>query len=174
MSNGIIALVINERSVRDELTSLLGLPPDKVRSYPTATDAMMSMPSTPFAAIIVDAMVFPGLGSDDPEVHQLALLIPDTKMNKAVLYWQVALRLIKSVRATGSRNENTPLVFIFPDLPLRHAGMGADQLTREAVDADLQDWQPAVAVYGKQLADVAELTRRYIVDQAASDEASVE
>ena len=141
------AMLINDKGSRSELAGIVASQGVAADEYPTAAKALGMFSATRYDLIVIHWKVYPGLKPSDPEIQELAAMIPVSRMNRNALYWETALRVIDIIRTAGLPNESTPLIVIFPDLGRTDFGAG-DRLTSEAVHADLAKRQPATIVSG--------------------------
>jgi hypothetical protein len=145
------AFLIAERALRSRLAGCIDSPGVTVDEFPTAAKALVEFTDTSYDLIVLHWKVHPGLGAGDTRIDELATLIPNAKYNRNVFYWEVGLRVIDLIRSEDSANQTTPVIIIFPDLSQSGYGRG-DELTRDAVDADIAIRQPIEAIYGLSMA----------------------
>jgi len=160
-----VALLINERAVRAKLMADIGLPDVVFKEYSTASAALNDLSSKQFDLIIIDWKVYPGYGSSDMEIRELADAIPNSVHNENLLYWQTELRVINIIRDRDSQNRDTPIILRFPDIPLVHAFGMDDILTRETVQTDLQEKQGIGVLYGAGVPELANAVRQILLPE---------
>ena len=161
-----MAMLINERAVRSELRKAIGRPDLQIDEYATATEALKGLSSKGYALIVIDWKVYPGFGSDDPAIAEYADMIPKMRHNENLLYWQVELRVLESIRAAESPNRDTGVLLRLPEIPpIALFGVG-DDLTRESIEEDLRGKEPVEAFYGVALAAWAE-AMKHRLDRSA-------
>ncbi len=129
-----IALVFNNKAFRESLRDALGA--HDISGYATAADALYDLSGTSFDLILLDAVTYPGFGSSDSHINDLAALIPKSEHNDTLLYWEVALRVIDCMRDDTSPNATTPIGIRVSDTLPASIGMG-DVLSKSAVRKDL-------------------------------------
>ena len=154
-----VAFLIGEEALRKKLAKCIGPDNLTLEEYPTATKALTAFSSEQYDLIVIHWKVYPGFGSGDPRIDELAELIPNIELNANVFYWEVGLRVIDAIRAEDTPNQATPVIAIFPDLG--RAGFGAgDELNRESIESDIASRQPAEAIYGSSEADFTNAVTR--------------
>lgn len=141
------ALLINDRVLRTRLTACAPLADGTVEPYPTAAKALAPLLARRYDVIVLHWKVHPGFASGDDRIEELAYLLPRTKLNQNVLYWEVGLRILDLLREEESANRTTPVCVIFPPLG-RFTFETGDALSRESVEGDLATRQPAHAIFG--------------------------
>ena len=143
-----LALLANERALRAKLAKCItGVTEVAVEEYPTAAKALAKLSAKHYDLVALHWQVYPGLGSGDSHIDQLASLIPHAKLNRNLLYWEVGLRVIDMIREEDCPNRTTPVVVMLPELG-RSVFCEPDVLTRDAVERAIAARQPAEAVYG--------------------------
>jgi len=158
-----IALLINERAIREAFVAGIGGENVGIKEYSTAADALREFLSKRFDLIVLDWKIYPGYGCSDVEIRELATLIPVSPGNENLLYWQVALRVIDNIRSEESQNVRTPVIFRFPQLPELYVfGMG-DDLTKETISTDLKGKGLIETIYGVNMKEFIELARKRMV-----------
>lgn len=140
-----VALLINDKESRAVLARSIEAKGGTTDEYPTAAKAVGMFGATRYDLILIHWQVYPGLKPSDPRIKDLAAMIPVVSMNRNILYWETALRVIDIIRMEDSPNKTTPLMVIFPALGKSTFEAG-DRLARESVDTDLADRQPATVV----------------------------
>ncbi len=160
------AFLIAERALRSRLAGCIDASGTTVDEFPTAAKALEALAETPYDLIVLHWKVHPGLGAGDKRIDELATLIPNAKYNRNVFYWEVGLRVIDLLRSEASANQATPVITIFPDLAPSGYGCG-DELTRDAVEADIAIRQPIEAIYGFSLGAFRETVARLRPDHRA-------
>ncbi|MBT3295068.1 MAG: hypothetical protein HN919_11835 [Verrucomicrobia bacterium] len=140
-----VALLINDRESRAALARSIEAKGGRADEYPTAAKAAGMFGATRYDLILIHWQVYPGLKPSDPSLKELAAMIPVVSMNRNILYWETALRVIDIIRMADSPNRTTPLMVIFPALGTSTFEAG-DRLARESVESDLADRQPATVV----------------------------
>jgi hypothetical protein len=156
-----VAFLIGEQALRRKLAGLIGPADVTVKEYPTAAKALTKLVEEGYDLIVIHWKVYPGFGSGDKRIDELAGMIPGVKLNRNVLYWEVALRVIDAIRAEGSVNRATPVIVILPKLGPSGPGTG-DQLTKESVQSDIAARQPAEAVYGSSAVEFSKAFARHL------------
>ena len=146
-----IAFLIGERALRQKLAEPLSSPDVTIETFATAALAVGPFETKRYDLIVLHWKTYPGFGSGDSKLDNLAGLIPTVELNRNLLYWEVGLRMIKRLREEESPNRETPLIVLFPDLG--KAVFGGDQLTRESVLSDLSTRGPAQALFGSSRDD---------------------
>lgn len=156
-----VAFLVGERALCARLVGCVASEDVTVKEYPTAAKALTKLETERYDLIVIHWKVFPGLGSGDPSIDELADLIPMAEMNRNVLYWEVTLRVMDAIRAEDSSNRATPVIVVLPELGPAGFGIG-DELTRESVESDLTPRQPAEAVYGTSAVAFSEAAARFL------------
>jgi hypothetical protein len=157
-----IALLINEKAARAKIVAGIGGDNLVIKEYPTAADALREFTVRRFDLIVMGWKVYPGYGCNDAEIRELATLIPNSPDNENLLYWQVALKVICNTRDEDSRNNLTPVIFRFPELPESYTFGAGDVLTREAIATDLEGKGLIEAVYGVTMESFVGLLRKKV------------
>lgn len=129
-----IALIFNDRTFRESLRDALS--PHDTLEYATAADALYDITGKAVDMILLDAVTYPGFGSGDGHINDLAALIPKSEHNDTLLYWEVTLRVIDRIREEGTPNANTPIGVRVSDTLPSSISMG-DVLSKSAVRKDL-------------------------------------
>jgi len=145
-----IALLMNQESARTNLARVMGQANATVDEYSTASKALVKLTTVRYDLVAIHWKVYPGVGSGDPSIDELAALIPHTELNRNLLYWEVGLRVIDAMREEGSPTRETPVIVMFPNLGPSTFNTG-DDLARESVESDLAIRQPACAVFGSSI-----------------------
>ena len=141
-----VALLVNDRTSREALARRIAEWGGAVDQYPTAAKAIDMLGATRYDLVVMHWQVYPGQKASDPKVRELAAMIPVVRLNRNVLYWETALRVIDTIRVDESPNRGTPLMVIFPDLGKTHFDTDDDRLARETVESDLASRQPATII----------------------------
>lgn len=129
-----IALIFNNKSFRESLRNALG--GHDVSEYATAAAALHDLTVSAHDLILLDAVTFPGFGSGDSHINELAALIPKSELNDTLLYWEVTLRVVDRMREANAPNAATPIGIRVSETLPASIGMG-DVLSRAAVRKDL-------------------------------------
>lgn len=153
------AFLISERALRLRLAKHLEPHYGEIEEYPTAAKALTRLVVRHYDLIVMHWKVYPGFGSGDSRIDELAGLIPNMKLNSNAFYWEVGLRVLDLIRADDSANCSTPVIVVFPDLAQSSFGMG-DQLSRDSVESDLSTRQPAEALFGVSAVESSEFLAR--------------
>ena len=142
-----VALLINDKESRVELAGCIADKGGTADEYPTAAKALGMLNATRYDSILMHWQAHPGLKPSDPQIKQIATMLPVVTMNRNVLYWETALRVIDIIRVEESPNKSTPVIVIFPGLGESQFEAG-DRLSKEAVESDLAERQPATIISG--------------------------
>ena len=141
-----ILLLVNDKRVREALTA--GVDPGiEAVVHPTVSAAECSLAGRPFDLIVIDTKVYPGFGSRDAIIQELARVLPSVCYSENLAYWQVGLQAIEMIRGEGSANAETPILIRFPPLVKTEIGV-QDVLTEEAVLDDLKRMAPIEPLFG--------------------------
>lgn len=95
------ALLINDRESREELARAVEAEGGAADEYGTAAKAIGMLGATAYDIILIHWQVRPGKKPSDPKIKELAAMIPVVHMNRNVLYWETALRVIDTLRVEG-------------------------------------------------------------------------
>jgi hypothetical protein len=140
-----VALLINDKESRETLARGIQAKGATTDEFATAAKALGMLVASRYDLIVIHWQVHPGIKASDPKLQELASMIPVISMNRNVLYWETALRVLDIVRAEDSMNKATPVIVLFPGLD--EPGFKAeDRLARESVDSDLAKRQPATVI----------------------------
>ena len=148
-----VALLINDRESREDLSKGLETEGRTTDEYATAAKALGMLCATRYDLILMHWKVHPGQRPGDPQIKELATLIPVVSRNRNVLYWETALRIIDMARMEDSPNRATPIMVIFPDLG-QSTFESQDRLSEEAVQADLAAREPATLITEMRREDI--------------------
>jgi hypothetical protein len=150
-----VAVLINRRADREVVSARIGSADVSVDQYATATQALGALVRTRFDLIVMEGKVYPGFGCPDAAIRELAEMLPNNRYSENLLYWQVGLRILETVRSDEGRNRETPVVIRFPELQNYSFAVG-DELTRDSVESDLEDKGPVTPCFGVPMAAFAE------------------
>jgi len=156
-----VVFLVGERALRERYAKCIESADVEIEAYPTAAKALVKLETRPYDLVAIHWKAYPGFASGDPRIDELAELIPATKLNQNVLYWEVALCVIDALRAEDSPNQATPVIAILPVLGRGGYGTG-DDLTIDSVESDIAARQPAQVVYGTSASDFANAASRYL------------
>jgi hypothetical protein len=145
-----ILLLVNDKRVRESLAAGLNPGIDAV-FHPTVSAAEYSLAGRPFDLIVIDTKVYPGFGSRDAVIQELARVLPSVCYSETLAYWQVGLQAIDMIRGKGSANADTPILIRFPTLMKTEVGV-QDVLTEDAVLDDLKSKAPIEPLCGLDVA----------------------
>jgi len=158
------AFLIGERALRVRYAKCLESADAVIDEFPTASKALTELERERYDLVVIHWKVFPGFGSGDERIDELASLLPDTEFNRNLFYWEVGLRVIDLMRDEESPNLITPVVAVFPNLQESGFGIG-DQLTRESVRSDIDSRRPARAVFGPSITDFSDAVAELLPEQ---------
>ena len=136
-----IAFLINERALRAKFAKCVHSSGVTIDEYSTAAKALGKLSTNRYDLIVIHWKVHPGLGSGDPRIDELAMMIPNSKLNRNVFYWEVGMRVLDTAHAEDSANRETPAILLLPELD--RPVFADDQLTKESVESDIAARQPA-------------------------------
>lgn len=131
-----VSVLINRRDLREAICNKVTGPGSLAAGYATASDALSKILSTRHDLIVIDAKVYPGLGSTDSSISEFATLLPKTEYNENVLYWEACLRVVALIRADDSINRETPIILRVPQSILTPVD-GSDALDPNGIERDL-------------------------------------
>lgn len=140
-----IALLINDKEFREVLSAQLRATFAEVVEFPTGAKALGMFEASRYDSIVIHWKVYPGLNAGDPELQELAAIIPTVSMNRNVLFWAAARRVLDVIRADHSANKLTPVMVLLSGLDEPN-GEDRDRLARESIDRDLAGSQPVIVV----------------------------
>jgi hypothetical protein len=161
-----IALLVNDKDSRTELVRSVEASGATADEYATAAKAIGMFGATRYDLIIIQWQVHPGLKPSDPSIKELAAMIPVVSMNRNVLYWETALRVIDIIRMEESPNKATPIILIFPDLG-ESAFEAGDRLAKESVESDLAERQPAIIVTKTLREEITAIVEQQLIAEKA-------
>ncbi len=141
-----ILMLVNDRRVRDALKAGLDSSFEMVFA-PTVSAAEDALVGRVFDLIVIDTKVYPGFGSRDAVIQELARVLPTICCCENLAYWQVGLQAIDITREEGSANAEKPILIRFPTLMKTEVGV-QDVLTEEAVLDDLKVRRPIEPLFG--------------------------
>lgn len=154
-----MALLINEKAVRERLGKAIESPDIAVRGYPTAAKALAEFANERYDLIVIDWQVHPGFESGVAVIDQLAAEIPKISGDRRLYYWEVGRSVIDAIRAGESPNHATPMIVIFPDFD--QCGVNGN-ISRDAAEADIAAKQPAEPLFGSSTGSLKEAVARHL------------
>lgn len=149
-----VALLINERLMRARVAEQLRSTAERVDEFPTATEALKAFAARAYDVIAIEWKVYPGFGSEDSLIQEMATLIPQAQHTANLLYWQTGLRVIEKLREDDAPCRAARIVVRFPMLAPDYTGADSE-LTRETVDSDLARYPGVTRLLGASLDEFA-------------------
>ena len=156
-----VLLILNERALREFIKDAFDTRDHAFTACGTAVQALDHIKSISFDVIVLEAKMFPGMGSQDPVLSDMAAMLPQSKYNEMLLHWQVACRVMEIARESDSRNRLTPLIIKFPLDAESILHSSGDTLNREAVQKDLQSLGPTLPLFEARAVNIIDALRNY-------------
>jgi hypothetical protein len=156
-----VAILMNERALRARVGQAAAAAGATVKEYSTAAQALAGVAENAHDLIVMDWKGFPGVGSMDSALNDLAAMIPEAELNQNLIYWEVALRVLDAVREEDSPNRSTPVIIRCPE-PVPAGFDAGDSLPLESMEEDLATRQPVQALYDVPVAAFCEAVARRV------------
>ncbi len=144
-----VLLLVNDKRVREAIDA--GLDAEiEATFHPTVSAAEYALVGRHVDLIVIDTKVYPGFGSQDAVIQELARVLPSVNYSENLAYWQVGLQTLEIIRAKGSANVDTLILIRFPPLQKTEVGL-QDVLTEDAVLDDLKSKMPIEPLFGAKV-----------------------